>query len=185
MKYSVVLEESSGGGFMAWVVDLPGCFARAATRAEVEAKLPTAIHEFLSWRLANGESLDLGSIDIQVVGHEVTAGDGEEGDTSVLLELDRAPLTSSDWSRIESWLTDSRRDLVGFLGKFTNEDLESLPDESPRTLQQNIYHLAFVELMYAVWTFDLHSVAGLRSFLEWTREIAAARMRHLGICQGL
>ena len=34
-------------------------------------------------------------------------------------------------------------------------------------------------MMYAAWTFDLSTHGGQRDFLEWTRQIAVARMRDL------
>ena len=39
--------------------------------------------------------------------------------------------------------------------------------------------MAFVELMYAMWTFDLRSRAGLTEFLTWTRRAAEERMQQL------
>jgi len=48
-----------------------------------------------------------------------------------------------------------------------------------RNIRQELIHIGFVELMYAGWTFDLRSRRGLQAFLNWTRQVAQARMREL------
>ena len=179
MHYSVVLEEATTGGFTAWIVELPGCFARARTREEIDAKLPAAIRDFLAWRRRTGESVDIDEVGFDIVSSEMTTGVAAEGDTSILLDTDRAPLSEAEWRRIESWLDDSRQDLLDFLRQWSDESLNWVPEGSPRSLQQNISHLAFVEFMYAAWTFDLHSIRGLKDFLAWTRRVATERMREL------
>lgn len=179
MAYSVVLEQADQGGYMAWVLELPGCFARAATREEVETKLPGAIREFLAWRRRHGELVDLQEVGFEIVAEVVTHGDGISADTSTLLDADRAPLTEADWARIERWLHDSRQDTLDFIRPWSDDALDWTPEGSPRSLQENLSHLAFVEFMYAAWTFDLHSLVGLEEFLEWTRKLAVERMRTL------
>ena len=179
MDYTVVLEEATSGGLTAWVVELPGCFARAPTRDEIQAKLPAAIRDFLEWRRRNGDLLDIDQVNFEIVSSVMTAADAADGDTSVLLDADRAPLSEEEWSRIESWLDDSRRDLLNFVRRWSDDSLNWVPGGSPRSLQQNLSHLAFVEFMYAAWTFDLHSIRGLEEFLQWTRRVANERMREL------
>lgn len=179
MHYSVILEEATTGGFTAWIEQLPGCFARAPTREEIDAKLPAAIRDFLEWRRRNGESVDIEEVGFEIVSSVVTTVDAADGDTSVLLDADRAPLSQADWSRIESWLDDSRRDLLDLVRRWSDDSLNWVPKGSPRSLQQNLSHLALVEFMYAAWTFDLHSIRGLEDFLAWTRRVASERMRDL------
>jgi len=43
MTYSVTLEHGSDGSYLAWVHELPGCFARGASRDDAISKLPDAI----------------------------------------------------------------------------------------------------------------------------------------------
>lgn len=84
MDVSVVLERGSEG-YLAWVVELPGCHARAPQRDAALAKVPTAVREFLGWLR---ESDDLVGADISVVAvDEVeTRADVGDGDTEILLE---------------------------------------------------------------------------------------------------
>ena len=65
------------------------------------------------------------------------------------------------------------------LGGLTDDELESRREGSERTLGEEIEHVAFVELMYAMWTFDLRSRDGLAEFLGWTRDVSEGRMQQL------
>lgn len=177
MTYSVTLEHGSDGSYLAWVHELPGCFVRGASREDVSAKLPGAINAFLAWLQGSGEHVEeAGDVDVTVV-EEVESVVETSEDTEALVLVDREPLTSEDWAKVERWLAHSRRDLVAALEGIPQERLESRPEGSSRTLREELMHIAFVELMYAVWTFDLRTHAGLREYLDWTRSIAAARMR--------
>ena len=129
MTYSVTLEHGTDGSYLAWVHELPGCFARAQTRENVEAQLPDAIREFAEWA---GER----DGDFAVVAEVESVIDSSE-DTEVLLDVDREPLTQDDWARIERWLERSRADTLSG--------------------EADAQHLGFVELMYAAWTFDVDS----------------------------
>ena len=108
-----------------------------------------------------------------------TKEDTADGGTSILLDADRAPLSETEWRSLESWLENSRQDVLAFLQGTQDVSLDWTPEGSPRSIQENIFHLAYVELMYAFWTFDHHSREGLVEFLEWTRRVALERMREL------
>lgn len=174
----MTLEHGSDGSYLAWVHELPGCFVRGASRDEAMSKLPDAIEQFLNWLRAFGETGEDAETTI-VVAEEVEALVAADEDSEVLLGPDREPLTSTDWEQDERWLAQSRRDLLRVLSTVPDEQLEWRPEGRTRTLRQEVIHVAFVELMYAMWTFDLRSRAGLEEFLDWTRNISLARMRFL------
>jgi predicted RNase H-like HicB family nuclease len=177
LTYSVTLEHGSDGSYLAWVHELPGCFARGASREEVKEQLPTAIRAFLDWLRAAGEEVEDDEGSVTVVEEVESAIDSSE-DTEVLLEPDREPLTQADWETIERWLSHSRRDLIEWLGRGASS-------RSPRAKRARCescsFTIAFVELMYSAWTFDVHDREGLRDFLDWTRVITRARMRALAV----
>lgn len=180
MHYSVTLERGSDGGYMAWVHELPGCFARGATREEVEAKLKPAIEEFCAWLRRAGEAILCEPVEFSVVEEVESPCQSAEADSDVLLAPDRDPLTPEAWRPIERWLRLSRRDLLGVLRRVGDERLEWKPEGTPRNTREHLTHVAFVEFMYCAWTFDLHSRDGIADFLRWTRKIALSRMRELG-----
>jgi hypothetical protein len=174
MTYSVTLERGTDGTYLAWVDDLPGCAVRAASRAEVLAELPDSIRAFAAWASEAVPS----TVEIDVA-EEVESAIAADEDTEVLLRADRDALTKQDWARIDEWLARSRAELVELLHQLGEDELEAKRDGSERTLREEIEHVAFVELMYAMWTFDLRSREGLTEFLTWTRRAAEERMRQL------
>jgi predicted RNase H-like HicB family nuclease len=178
MTYSVTLEHGSDGSYLAWVHELPGCFVRGASRDDVVSKLPDAIKQFLGWLRTFGEAVDDGDVTI-VVAEEVDSLVEADEDSEALVRPDREPLTPADWEKVERWLSQSRQDLLRVLSTLPDEQLEWRAEGRTRTLREEVIHIAFVELMYAAWTFDLRSRAGLEEFLHWTRNVSLGRMRFL------
>jgi predicted RNase H-like HicB family nuclease len=172
--YAVTLERGSDGTYLAWVDELPGCAVRGASKPEVLNRLPKAISEFLAW--TGGAPATRPQI---AVADEVESAIEAEEDTEVLIARDRRPLTAEDWSQMQRWLAQSRAELIEVLGRVGEEELERERDDSERTVREEIEHVAFVEFMYAAWTFDLRSREGLADFLGWTRDLATERLRSL------
>lgn len=191
MRYSVTLERGVDGGYMAWVHELWGCFARAPTRREVEAKIGPAIEEFREWLGVGAQEPPTGDapreeagtpggpMDFAIVAEVDTPTRAADADSEALLEPDQAPLTREDWARQEGWLHLSRADLERLWGQFDRESLNWQPEGARRSARGHLVHIGMVELMYAAWTFDLRSPAGIAGFLQWTRRVAAERMREL------
>jgi predicted RNase H-like HicB family nuclease len=172
--YAVTLEHGSDGTYLAWVDELPGCAVRGASKEQVLSRLPEAIGDFVAWTGAASSTEPL-----ITVTEEIESAIEAEEDTEVLVAVDRQPLTEEDWSRIEDWLGRSRAELSDLLSSLTDEELEATRAGRDRTVREEIEHVAFVELMYAMWTFDLRSRGGLSDFLAWTREVAVERLRAL------
>lgn len=179
MRYAVTLERGRDGGYLAWVHELPGCFARAASRPAVEAKLRPAIEEFCRWLRAAGEAVPEEPVEYAIVAEVETPLLSAQADSDVLLEPDRAALDAPSLSRLEAWLRLSRRDLLRTLDRVDTAAWEWKPEGGPRSVREHLQHLAFVEFMYAAWTFDLRSKDGIAEFLSWTRRIALDRLRDL------
>jgi len=176
--YSVTLEQGTDGSYLGWVDDVPGCAVRGRSRQEVLDRLPDAIRAFLAWA---GE--DVPATVAVEVGEEVESAIEAEEDTEVLVGADRQPLTQDDWRRADDWLRRSRAELLGLFERLSEEQLASKRDGSERTIREEIEHIAFVEFMYAVWTFDLQSKQGLSEFLAWTRQVASERMSALAAAE--
>ena len=172
--YSVTVERGTDRTYLAWVDELPGCAVRANSRAELLNELPGAIAEFLAW--SGTASATIPEI---TVTEEVESVIEAEEDTEVLVSSDCHPLIEADWAQIRRWLAHSRVELSGLLQRLTEDELDSKRDGSKRTVREEIEHVAFVEWMYAAWTFDLASREGLAEFLSWTREVAAGRLQAL------
>jgi predicted RNase H-like HicB family nuclease len=172
--YAVTLERGTDGSYLGWVDGLPGCAVRASTRAEVLERLPGAIAEFREWSGAARPA----TVRVEVA-EEVESAIGADEDTEVLVAVDRAALTGEEWARVEALLRRSRAELLALLARLGDDELEHRRAGGERTTREEVEHVAFVELMYALWTFDLHSRAGLAELLSWTRGVAAERLRAL------
>jgi len=146
---------------------------RGGSRDEVLSELPRAIAEFLAW--AGAAVATLPEI---VVTEEVESAIEADEDTEVLVAADRRPLTEEDWEELRSRLARSRAELGELLERLTDDELDGRAG-GERTVREEIEHVAFVELMYAAWTFDLASRGGLAAFLAWTRESAERRLAAL------
>jgi len=175
VHYRVTLERGSDGTYLAWVDDLPGCAVRASSREEVLERLPAEIQSFLAW--AGSEDVPA-TVEIEIVEEVESAIEAAE-DTEVLVRADRQALKRADWQTIAGLLDRSRAELLDLLEALAEDDLATMRNGSERTIRAEIEHVAFVELMYAMWTFDLQSKQGLRDFLTWTRQAAADRMEAL------
>ncbi|MBN8730355.1 MAG: type II toxin-antitoxin system HicB family antitoxin [Acidobacteria bacterium] len=57
MKYTVMLERESDGGFVATVPMLPGCVSQGDSREEALTNIREAMDLFIEDMLANGEPL--------------------------------------------------------------------------------------------------------------------------------
>ena len=137
-------------------------------------RLPGAIVEFLAWTGAPGPP----AVEVEVVEEVETAIEADE-DTEMLVEVDREPLATADWEQARSWLERSRADLLALLDGLADDDLGTRREDSERTVREEIEHVGFVELMYALWTFDLRSREGLAEFLGWSRRVASDRLETL------
>ena len=169
--YAVTLERGADGTYLAWVHDLPGCTVRGGSREGVLERLPHAIRDFLAWTGVPEPPLP----EITVADEIESAIEAEE-DTEALVSRDRGPLTAEDWNQTRRWLGRSREELLDLLRRLTADELSGKREGSERTVREEIEHVAFVEFMYAAWTFDLQSREGLVEFLGWTRSIATERL---------
>lgn len=175
MTYAITLEHGSDGSYLAWVDELPGCFARGATREEALDNCSTAIADFREWLRTIGESVESGDVAVVVTSESNAVVETDE-DTEVLLEVDRESLSERDWRTLERWLAASREALLDSLDKLADEQLDQRIEGRDRTVREQVIHIAFVELMYAAWTFDLRARTGIEEFLAWTRDITLQRM---------
>ena len=173
--FRLTLERGTDSHYLAWVDEVPGCAIRAESRQAAIDRAPALIRSFLTWA-------GVADVPEQVaveVGEEGSSEISAEEDTEVLVGVDRRALTPEDWQAIERLLDRSRAELLELIDALPEEALTSTREGSERTIRDEIQHIAFVEFMYAMWTFDLQTKQGIRDFLAWTRDLARERMRRL------
>jgi predicted RNase H-like HicB family nuclease len=57
MKYRVAVEEVEPGHWVAWALDLPGCFSSASTEDEAVERAPERIAEYFTWLASHDATL--------------------------------------------------------------------------------------------------------------------------------
>lgn len=174
-RYSVTVEHDEEDSFLAWVHEFPGCYAHGRTRAEALANVEPAIERFRNWLRGIGEAVDQEPIRFKLVDAERMP----EAHSGILLTWDQGPLTAKEWGRVERWLDHSRKELLDLLDQMGDQELETAARDGARSIAGQLRHLANVEYMYALWTFDFHSIQDLKEFLDWTRRMAFERLRVL------
>lgn len=184
MEIEVVLERGTDdGGYLAWVVDLPGCSTRSPTRDGAIGKVTGAVAAFVAMLADHGVPVDDlpggDDLTVRVVDEVETPGAMADVDTDVVLDADRDPLTAGDWARLASWSDAARAELLAVLAGLDGEDLDHRPEGAPRSVREVLLHTGLVELFYAVWTFDLESTDGVADLLRWTRDATRRRMAEL------
>jgi predicted RNase H-like HicB family nuclease len=175
--YAVTLERGTDGSYLGWVDELPGCAVRADSREQVLERLPAAICDFLAWAGVGETPWPI------TVAEEIESAVETEEDTEILVSADRNALTEDRWNQSKHWLERSREELLDLLTQLTDNQLAGTRGGSERTIREEIEHVALVELMYTVWTFDLQSRGGLAEFLAWTRRLATERLSSLAADQ--
>lgn len=178
-RYTVTVEHAETNLYLAWVHELPGCYGHGASWEEAVANTVPSIERFGDWLRGIGETFGAEPITLDVVEEAGAAEKKPEGPTGVLLSWDRESLTPEDWMRVERWLHHTRMEVLQTLECLREEDLGTIAHEGARSIASQLQHLASVEYMYALWTFDLRSKEGLKEVLDWTRRMALDRMRTL------
>lgn len=177
--YTVTVEHDEAKSYLAWVHELPGCYAHGPTREEAVNNVVDAIERFCGWLRAKGEEISAEPVEFDIVEAAATAEMPPEGSSGMLLTWDQAPLTPQDWMCVERWLHHSRLEVLSVLESMRKEDLDTAAGEGSRSIAGQLRHLASAEYMYALWTFDLRSKQDVKELLDWTRRMVMERMRML------
>lgn len=177
--YSVTIDHDEEDVFLAWVHELPGCYAHGRTREEALANVAQAIDRFRDWLREIGDTVEQEPVAIRIVEEAGAAGRTPQGPSGVLLTSDREPLTREHWARVERLLDHSRKELLSILDGMDDQGLETATHKDPRSIGKQLRHLATAEYMYTLWTFDFNSKRDLEELLDWTRRMASDRLRTL------
>jgi len=164
MPYRVAVEDIEEGHWIAWVLDLPGCFASAATPDEAVQHVPASIGAYAQWRSAHGRPMvpegareQAIALDLVEVSHAFSDGvNGDDYRVNAFFAADEPPLSTADVEHGLWLLSCTRQDLLdvldvlGVLARHSPTD-PSLPDraETARASIQGILrHIATAERWY-------------------------------------
>lgn len=188
--YPVYLERSEGGWWMAHVLALPGCFARATSRAEVLGGIRQAIADYHDWLLRHGET-ELEKVpgaEIEVAGEFVGTGPFDPGDAAALFPPEREPVSREEMALVFRLMEHARRDLKALAGNLPEQLLDWRPFPGSYTLRRVLRHIGNADEWYVSrivspetlppeWADD--EQMPLLEFLEMSRRTAVERLKRL------
>jgi len=148
---NVGVEVDPKGQAMAWVAELPGCYARGRTAEEALTKIPLAVEEYCVWLRAHGEEIDPpGTVEIGGVETVRVTSNLGQGLSSGLFQFDRTPVEAGVAAlalRASSYARADLMSLVIGLGPTApSEPLEG----TTRTLAETLDHIMVTDLRYAI-----------------------------------
>jgi predicted RNase H-like HicB family nuclease len=151
MAYRIAVEDMEQNHWVAWALDLPGCFSAARTQEEAVIMAPTSISQYLTW-LKNHGYRDLprqDRIEIEVVEEFKSYVSDGMYVINAFFEDDKRPLQEEE-VEFGIWLLDrTREDLGDVVETISTEKLnKSIPGEVQGSILGIIEHLAWSEWWY-------------------------------------
>lgn len=105
--YRLGVEHTEPGHWVAYVFDLPGCFASGASAAEGTARIPEVIRAYFLWRKDHGNSAELADgVETEITevldanGRLRTTSLGVVHDVWAFFDDDRRPLAKTEAGRL-------------------------------------------------------------------------------------
>jgi len=151
MIYYLGIEQVEPGKWLAWVLNLTGCFARGATRDEAIAAAPQAIADFFNWRdgyvrVADSQ-IDLIQAEVTETFENYETIDGYW--VNSFFEADRRVLSSAEVDDLR-WLVNlSRSDLMQTVQRIAPAKMTTaIEGERFGSIGGILNHIAGAELWY-------------------------------------
>lgn len=170
MEVHVGCEIDREGRAMAWVAELPGCYARGADMQEALDKVPLAVYEFCAWLDAHGEDLrPPGPVRIVAVEQVDVTTDLGKAESSAWFSFDRklAPEAAKLAVRAAQYARSDLLDLVPAL----HEDMRGIRLEGvTRTVEQTLDHMILADVWHIIRTLAPDTMEGRDYLLRAVRD---------------
>lgn len=153
MRCRVAVEDIEPNRWIAWMLDLPGCFSSARTESDAIARGPECIATYFSWLTFHDSSLPMPSarFETQIAETFRSFPSLEKPDyiVNALFEDDRRPLAYRDIEASLRLLEWTHRDLLAAVQGATQEQLHApLPHEIGGSVAGVLRHVAGAENWY-------------------------------------
>lgn len=153
MTYRVAVEDIEPGHYVAWVLDLPGCFAKAPSLQEAVSRTAESITHYVGWVRQRDPTLPAVDPPFSVTVVETFEATVGEHDPDYLVnaffEDDRRPLSYWDVALALNLLQWTREDLLQIVETLSPDKLRRpLPGEGWRSMTAIIEHVANAENWY-------------------------------------
>lgn len=152
MRVKLHLEVGSvdheGGSCLAWVLDLPGCVAYAASPEEAIVRAPEVAQQYLDWLRGHGESVpELIEIDPDPAEiFQVSFLNGYE--INSIFSPDFGVPSDEELERCLRWMRHSREDLWKLIRSLSWEALDAEVQSGGLTIRKVLQHVAGAEEWY-------------------------------------
>lgn len=151
MLYHLGVEDIGPNHWVAWVFELPGCFASAQTQKEAIAAVPANIAAYFAWLAKYGHTMPGASDAIETEVADVFHSFISEGDyiVNAFFDDDRRPLTQKDVEQALRLLDYTRQDLQAVLQHSALEDLaQPISGEVQGSIHGILRHVSLAERWY-------------------------------------
>ncbi len=170
MEVQVGVEVDSKGQAMAWVAELPGCYARGRTAREAVDKVPLAVYEFAAWLRTHGEELDgPGAVVMAATETVEVASDLGQAESTARFGFDGEPPAGAALLALRA-AQYARADLLELLPRLHPDMLNLRLEGASRSLVQTLDHLILTDVWYALRTVTPDNVATRAYLLSALRD---------------
>jgi predicted RNase H-like HicB family nuclease len=152
MKINLGVEDLEPRNWVAWVFEVPGCYARASTRGEAISSVPGALEEMLA-RLRQAEFLAFDGyrppIDFVIAEEFRAFQSSPDYLVNAFFENDRIPLTVGDIVYARCLLDLNRRELLSVVSDVPVAARDkSIPGEAQQNINGILKHIGTAEWWY-------------------------------------
>jgi uncharacterized damage-inducible protein DinB/predicted RNase H-like HicB family nuclease len=158
MLYRLGVEDIEPNHWVAWVLELPGCFSKARTREGALADAPSRIARYFEWLAGYGCESPRPPEKIEVEVSESWDSFISQDDyiVNAFFEDDRRPLRSDDVTHVLKLLEYTRKDLLQIIQQISPAQLDKpIEGEVQGTIRGVLKHIATAER----WYFDRLNLA--------------------------
>lgn len=151
MHHRLGVEDIEPDHWVAWVLDLPGCFSSGVTQEDAVSLLPASVAAYREWLVHHGLRAADEPIDIDSESIEVFRAFKSEGDhlVNAFFAGDRRALAMNDVARGLALLDCSRRDLLALPAPLSPSlHLRPIDGELHGSLAGILSHVAGAEQWY-------------------------------------
>jgi len=151
MRYRLGVEDIEPGHWVAWALELPGCFSPGSTRTEAIANAGASIAAYEHW-LAMHEGrdpVDNPYMDIHVAEICQSIQTAPDYTANAFFEDDRRALSKEDIQRVLKLLEFTRADLMAAVDKISKERRAApIPGEADESIDGILNHVGASEWWY-------------------------------------
>jgi predicted RNase H-like HicB family nuclease len=177
MPYLVAVEDIEPRHWVAWVADLPGCFATGRSEGEAIGRVAGAVTHYARWRQRHGDPIGLVEpLAFQVDERFHSYLSSPDYRVNACFRVDRPPLTESEAIEAYRLLLHAREDLLAVL-ETVNTDDEKVREVVRHVAQAERWYFANLGLEQAAPDDDaLFALDGVRrQSLRWLRQLVGNR----------